>query len=185
MKKKPYEGFGSFLARMTLNYRYGNSKDETKLTEDDKRQIKNAFIESLDYPLRGHLKHDDNLGFVTYANLATRASQAQRAYQPAKAEEMNHVRSGTINAISSTETQNNDLKAFMTEQTKMMRQLIELVSAQNTIRSVDSYDKKRPNSKPFDRNAWRERVSKQICREFKENGECRFGSRCYRLHEKN
>ena len=75
MTPKEYESFGSFLARLTLAYKYANSLDDKQLSEKDKELIKVQFIENLSYPIRGYLESEDYLGNIHFENMATRATQ--------------------------------------------------------------------------------------------------------------
>ena len=203
MRKKEYEGFGAFLSRLTLTYRYAHDLDDVPLSDHHKKQIKRAYIESLDYPLKGHLESEEHLGHLTYTNLATRSTVLQRAYQPAVAERLNHIKEESINALTSP-SKDRAMESFLAEQTKMiqktsdmianqsamMEKLIQLVSQKSISDSNTSsgYKKNNQNNKkrmtPSEYDDWRKRVSQQICREF-EKGYCNRGSNCYRIHQKN
>ena len=184
MKKNIYESFGSFLSRMTLNYRYAHSLDDTKLTDNDKMQIKLAFIEAIDYPVRAFLESEDYIGQISFSNVATRATQLQRAHQPQMADQINNIQRETVNSVSTP--QQSDMSQFMAEmrtQTVMMQKLIELVTIQQSQVNVDS----RPARKFQSEKLSAEEIEKrreEVCINFKY-GNCRFGDRCYRRHEKN
>ena len=203
MRKKEYEGFGAFLSRLTLTYRYAHDLDDVPLSDHHKKQIKRAYIESLDYPLKGHLESEEHLGHLTYTNLATRSTVLQRAYQPALAERLNHLKEESINAISYP-SKDRAMETFLSEQTKMlqktsdmianqsnmMEKLIQLVSQKSTDNSDKSsgyrkkyYNNQKPRMSPEEYEAWRKRVSTQICRDY-VNGHC-HRSNCFRLHQKN
>ena len=203
MRKKDYEGFGAFLSRLTLTYRYAHDLDDVPLSDHHKKQIKRAYIESLDYPLKGHLESEEHLGHLTYTNLATRSTVLQRAYQPVLAERLNHIKEESINAISQP-NKDKVLETFLSEQTKMlqktsdmianqsnmMEKLIQLVSQKSIVDSdkrpgfqKKTFNNQRPRMSPEEFEAWRKRVSTQICRDF-ANGYC-HRTNCYRLHQKN
>ena len=184
MKKNVYESFGAFLSRMTLNYRYAHSLDDTKLSDHDKTQIKLAFIEAIDYPVRAFLESEDYIGQITFNNVATRATQLQRAHQPQRADQINNIQRESINAVTST--QPSEMTQFMAEmrtQTAMMQKLIELVS----IQQMQPRNENRPFKKFQSKKLSPEEIEKrrsEICINF-QYGNCRFGERCYRRHEKN
>ena len=203
MRKKEYEGFGAFLSRLTLTYRYAHELDDVPLSDHHKKQIKRAYIESLDYPLKGHLESEEHLGHLTYSNLATRSTVLQRAYQPAVAERLNHLREENINAITNP-NKDRAMETFLSEQTKMlqrtsemianqsnmMEKLISLVSQKsNHINRQSGYQRynqnnQRPKMTQAEFEEWKKRVSQQVCRAF-ENGHCTKGDNCFRIHPKN
>ena len=184
MKKNVYESFGAFLSRMTLNYRYAHSLDDAKLSEHDKTQIKLAFIEAIDYPVRAFLESEDYIGQISFSNVATRATQLQRAHQPQMADQINNLQRQSINAV--TQPQQSEITQVMAEmrtQTAMMQKLIELVSLQQNQQKEDSRMPKRFPSKRLTPDEIEKR-KQEICINY-QYGNCRFGSRCYRKHEKN
>ena len=184
MKKNIYESFGAFLSRMTLNYRYAHTLDDTKLTDHDKTQIKLAFIEAIDYPVRAFLESEDYIGQISFSNVATRATQLQRAHQPQRADQINNLQRETVNAV--TPPQQSEMTQFMAEmrtQTAMMQKLIELVSIQHSQPKVETRPFKKYQSKRLSPDEIEKR-RQEVCINFKY-GNCRFGDRCYRRHEKN
>ena len=204
MRKKEYEGFGAFLSRLTLTYRYAHELDDVPLSDHHKKQIKRAYIESLDYPLKSHLESEEHLGHLTYSNLATRSTVLQRAYQPAVAERLNHIREESINAITHP-SKDRAMENFLSEQTKMLQKTSEMIANQSNmmeklillVSQKSSNDQvkssgyrrynssnQRPKMSPAEFEEWKKRVSQQICRDF-ENGHCRKGDSCFRIHSKN
>ena len=200
MVKKPYETYGGFLSRMTLNYKYGRSLDDVKLSEHHKNDIKQAFIDALDHPVKGFVEFEDDLGNITYENVAKRAMQAHRAHVPNKIEDVCHLRHSTNNSSSRNDQQNSQLRDVMTEQTMlkqmvkhqttMMEKLIELISNQTLAgqshRSNNQNNNRGQNSQSNNRFPPHiiEKLSKQDCRAFQQ-GNCRWGDRCFRKHSKN
>jgi len=124
---KDYESFGSFLARLTLAYKYANSLDDQNLGEKDKDLIKQQFIESLSYPLRGHIEAEDYLEKITFENMATRATQLQRAHQPQKAEQICALRHQPKSVSFQPPEQTNDLKNFISEQGRVLQNQAQLL----------------------------------------------------------
>ena len=162
---KDYENFGSFLARLTLSYKYANALDDQALTEKDKDLIKQQFIESLNYPLRGHLESEDYLGNIQFENMATRATQLQRAHQPAKAEQVCALRQQPKSVSFQPPEQTNDLKNFISEQGRVLQnqsQLLEkmlqlVISNQNqknnsNTRSDQHYSRNRSPGRNYSRD---------------------------------
>ena len=162
---KDYENFGSFLARLTLCYKYANALDDQALTEKDKDLIKQQFIESLNYPLRGHLESEDYLGNIQFENMATRATQLQRAHQPAKAEQVCALRQQPKSVSFQPPEQTNDLKNFISEQGRVLQnqsQLLEkmlqlVISNQNhktnsNTRSDQHYSRNRSPGRDYSRD---------------------------------
>ena len=127
MTPKDYESFGTFLARLTLSYKYANSLDDQNLSDKDKELVKQQFIESLSYPLRGHLESEDYLGQIHFENMATRATQLQRAHQPAKAEQVCALRQQPKSVSFQPPEQSNDLKNFISEQGRVLQNQAQLL----------------------------------------------------------
>ena len=165
MTPKEYESFGSFLARLTLAYKYANSLDDKQLSEKDKELIKVQFIENLSYPIRGYLESEDYLGNIHFENMATRATQLQRAHQPAKAEQICALRQQPKSVSFQPPEQTNDLKNFISEQGRVLQnqsQLLEkmlqlVISNQNhknnsNTRSDQRYSRDRSPGRNYSRN---------------------------------
>ena len=165
MTPKEYESFGSFLARLTLAYKYANSLDDKQLSEKDKELIKVQFIENLSYPIRGYLESEDYLGNIHFENMATRATQLQRAHQPAKAEQICALRQQPKSVSFQPPEQTNDLKNFISEQGRVLQnqsQLLEkmlqlVISNQNhknnsDTRSEQHYSRNRSPGRNYSRN---------------------------------
>ena len=165
MTPKEYESFGSFLARLTLAYKYANSLDDKQLSEKDKELIKVQFIENLSYPIRGYLESEDYLGNIHFENMATRATQLQRAHQPAKAEQICALRQQPKSVSFQPPEQTNDLKNFISEQGRVLQnqsQLLEkmlqlVISNQNhknnsDTRSDQQYSRARSPGRNYSRN---------------------------------
>ena len=191
MTKKPYETYGGFLSRMTLNYKYGRSLDDVKLNEHHKNDIKQAFIDALEHPVKGFVEFEDDLGNVTYENVAKRAMQAHRAHVPNRTEQLCNVQRESMNVANNSQmreviAEQNMLKQMMKHQSNMMEKLIELVSNQTlSEKKGNSFNNRQTNGSSNRMSAsWREKLSKQICRHFQE-GKCTYGDRCYRQHPKN
>ena len=192
MTKKPYETYGGFLSRMTLNYKYGRSLDDVKLNEHHKNDIKQAFIDALEHPVKGFVEFEDDLGNVTYENVAKRAMQAHRAHVPNRTEQLCNVQRESMNAANNNSqmreviAEQNMLKQMMKHQSNMMEKLIELVSNQTLSDKKGNKFNNRSNGGSSNRMSMslREKLSKQICRHFQE-GNCNYGDRCYRQHTKN
>ena len=196
MTKKPYETYGGFLSRMTLNYKYGRSLDDVKLNEHHKNDIKQAFIDALEHPVKGFVEFEDDLGNVTYENVAKRAMQAHRAHVPNRTEQLCNVQKESMNALNKYDHNHSQMREVIAEQTMlkqmvkhqttMMEKLIELVSNQTLAEKKGNKFNSRQNNGSSNRMSasWREKLSKQICRHFQE-GNCTYGDRCYRQHSKN
>ena len=196
MTKKPYETYGGFLSRMTLNYKYGRSLDDVKLNEHHKNDIKHAFIDALEHPVKGFVEFEDDLGNVTYENVAKRAMQAHRAHVPNRTEQLCNVQRDSMNAVNKFEHNNSQMREVIAEQTmlkqmvkhqtNMMEKLIELVSNQTMSEKKGPKFNNRPNNGSSNRMSasLREKLSKQICRRF-QDGTCTYGDRCWRQHPKN
>ena len=194
MTKKPYETYGGFLSRMTLNYKYGRSLDDVKLSAHHKNDIKQAFIDALDHPVKGFVEFEDDLGNITYENVAKRAMQAHRAHVPNKIEDVCHLRhSNTRNEQNTSQirdviSEQNILKQMVKNQTTMMEKLIELMSNQNfpvqSSRQNNSRGQSNQNTSRVFPAHIREKMSKQDCYAFQQ-GNCRWGERCFRKHSKN
>lgn len=203
MSPKEYESFGSFLARLTLAYKYANSLDDQNLSEKDKELIKQQFIECMSYPLRGHLESEDYLDQITFENMATRATQLQRAHQPQKAEQICALRQQPKSVSFQPPEQTNDLKNFISEQgrvlqnqAQLLEKMVNLVinNSQNQNNSNSHHSRSRSPNPNFSRNRspsrnargemsddTRARLSHQVCYNFR-NGNCRWGSKCHRKH---
>ena len=211
MIPKDYESFGSFLARLTLSYKYANSLDDQNLSEKDKELIKQQFIESLSYPIRGYLESEDYLGQIHFENMATRATQLQRAHQPAKAEQVCALRQQPKSVSFQPPEQSNDLKNFISEQGRVLQnqaQLLEkmlnmvITNTQNQNRPYnqnhrsDRYNSRnRSPRRDFSRNRSprryarghqisdeeRARLATEPCYYF-QKGTCKWGDKCHRKH---
>ena len=202
---KDYESFGSFLARLTLAYKYANSLDDQNLGEKDKDLIKQQFIESLSYPLRGHLESEDYLEKITFENMATRATQLQRAHQPQKAEQICALRHQPKSVSFQPPEQTNDLKNFISEQgrvlqnqAQLLEKMVNLVISNNqnhsNSRSNHRFSRSRSPHQNDSRNRspsrnargqmsdeTRARLASQVCYNFR-NGNCKWGEKCHRQH---
>ena len=208
MSPKEYESFGSFLARLTLAYKYANSLDDQNLSEKDKELIKQQFIECMSYPLRGHLESEDYLDQITFENMATRATQLQRAHQPQKAEQICALRQQPKSVSFQPPEQTNDLKNFISEQgrvlqnqAQLLEKMVNLVISNNQnhsnySNSRSNYQSSRSHSphrndsrnRSPSRNArgqmsdeTRARLASQVCYNFR-NGNCKWGEKCHRKH---
>ena len=205
---KDYESFGSFLARLTLAYKYANSLDDQNLGEKDKDLIKQQFIESLSYPLRGHIEAEDYLDKITFENMATRATQLQRAHQPQKAEQICALRHQPKSVSFQPPEQTNDLKNFISEQgrvlqnqAQLLEKMVNLVISNNqnhsnysNSRSNNQFSRSRSPNRNDSRNRspsrnargqmsdeTRARLASQVCYNFR-NGNCKWGEKCHRQH---
>ena len=194
MTKTEYESFGSFLSRLTLAYKYANGLEDADLSEKDKEIIVYQFIESLPYPIRGFLESEHYTGTILYSNVANRATQLQRSHQPHKAEQICALRSfRSSQSANSSANNENELKNFITEQSKMLNKQTALLEHMMTLLSKQtlaqperptrsSYSNSRPNSR---RNKLPEEVIARMrteeCEKFKR-GTCTWGDKCYRQH---
>lgn len=201
MTKTEYESFGSFLSRLTLAYKYANGLEDADLADKDKEIIVYQFIESLPYPIRGFLESEHYTGTILYSNVANRATQLQRSHQPHKAEQICALRSfrSSQSANSSNHSANNDneLKSFITEQSKMLSKqsallehMMTLLSKQTFAQSENSNRSSNQNTRSNSRpNSRRTQIPEEViarmrteeCEKFKR-GTCTWGDKCYRKH---
>ena len=194
MSKTEYESFGSFLSRLTLAYKYANGLEDADLSEKDKEIIVYQFIESLPYPIRGFLESEHYTGTILYSNVANRATQLQRSHQPHKAEQICALRSfRSSQSANSSSNNENELKNFITEQSKMLNKQTALLEqmmtmlAKQTVTQPErsnrpNYSNSRPNTR---RNKLPEeviaRMRNEECEKFKR-GTCTWGEKCFRKH---
>ena len=201
MVKTEYESFGSFLSRLTLAYKYANGLEDADLTEKDKEIIVYQFIESLPYPIRGFLESEHYTGTILYSNVANRATQLQRSHQPHKAEQICALRSfrSSQSANSSNHSANNDneLKSFITEQSKMLSKQSALLEHMMTLLSKQTFAQSENSNRPSNQHSRSNtrsnsrrppipeeviaRMSTEECEKFKR-GTCTWGEKCYRKH---